>query len=330
MEIHKLINMPNYYLEKISLLRESFQKNKLNNKEIYNLKTALEFFENEFNSLDSRVLSILKSEITRITNTFISDYDIINTFSPAENLLNFKGFSELIQNGKIVVLNMNIAEYRNLSKIIAAYLKLDFQTEVMSQLSLGKAKRITAFISDEFHEYVSTTDSDFFAQSREAKCINIVATQSYTSLRNSIKDESCVKVIVQNLINKIWFRTDDIFTIEDAQKQLGKEEKTKTSNTISENSKTTKFNHLTNSLISTDSNISESINTYTQLDFMYDTNFFTQELETFSCLAFLSNGSKIQKPSKLILKPYFELEPLTNLTSPLKLHQKKINKYKII
>lgn len=215
---------------------------------------------------------------------------------------------------------MNIAEYKNLSKIISAYLKLDFQTEVMSQLSIGNPKRITAFISDEFHEYVSSTDSDFFAQSREAKCINIVATQSYTSLQNSLKDPSCVKVIVQNLINKIWFRTDDIFTIEDAQKQLGKIEKTKISNTVSENSKTTRFNHFTNSLSSTDSNISESINTYTQLDFMYDTNFFTQELETFSCLSFLSTGNKIQKIRKLNLAPYFLLDNI-NIKSNITNHK---------
>lgn len=308
MEIHKLINLPNYYLEKISNLRESFQKNMFSTQQIYDLKTALDFFQNEFNSLDSRVLSILKSEITRITNTFISDYDIINTFSPAQSSLNFEGFSELISKGKIVVLNMNISEYRNLSKIIATYLKLDFQTEVMSQLSKGSPKRITAFISDEFHEYVSTTDSEFFAQSREAKCINIVATQSYTSLQNSLKDSSCVKVIVQNLINKIWFRTDDVLTIEDAQKQIGKEEKLKTSRTISENSKSTNYNYFTNSLNSKDSNLSESINTYTQLDFIYDTRFFTQDLETFCCISFLSTGTKIQKPRKLKLTPYFLLD----------------------
>lgn len=100
MEIHKLINIPNYYLEKISNLRCQFQKNVFSNEQIYDLKTALEFFENEFNSLDSRVLSILKSEITRITNTFISDYDIINTFSPPENLLNFTGFSKVISERK--------------------------------------------------------------------------------------------------------------------------------------------------------------------------------------------------------------------------------------
>ena len=199
---------------------------------------------------------------------------------------------------------MNIGTYKNLSKLIAAYLKLDFQAEVLSQLSKNKAKPC-AFISDEFHEYVTSTDADFFAQSREAKCINIVATQSYTSLLNSLKEQSAVKVIVQNLINKLWFRTDDSFTIEDIQKQIGKEDKQKISKSISENAQETNFNYFTNSLNSKNSNVSESITTSMSFDYVYDSNFFTQHLETFSCLAFLSNGFKIITPQKILLKPYF-------------------------
>ena len=59
------------------------------------------------------------------------------------------------------------------------------------------------FICDESAEDVHQTDADFFSLSREAKCINIVSTQSYSSLKNSLKDENAVKVIIQNLINKI-------------------------------------------------------------------------------------------------------------------------------
>ena len=125
-------------------------------------------------------------------------------------------------------------------------------------------------------------------------------------MKNSLKDENAVKVIIQNLINKIWFRTDDIFTIEEAQKQLGKEEKIHTSRAISENAKETKFNYITNSLNSQNSSITESFNTYTQKDFMYDTNFFTQELETFSALTFLSDGFHIISPSKLKMLTYFK------------------------
>ena len=159
---------------------------------------------------------------------------------------------------------MNISEYKNLSKIIAAYLKLDFQSEVLSRLTKPDSVKPCCFISDEFHEYVTTTDADFLSQSREAKCINIVATQSYSSLKNSLKDTDSTKVILQNLINKLWFRTDDIYTIEEIQKLIGKEEKEKISTTISENSKETKLNFLTNRLMSTNSNLSESYNKYTQ------------------------------------------------------------------
>ena len=308
-EIHNLITIPNYYKEKIQKLKELFILNKLSLEQIYELNMALNFFEREFQSLDPRTSSILKSEITRITNTFISDYNVLKTFSPERKELTFLGFEDVIKNGKIVVLNMNIAEYKNLSKIIAAYLKLDFQTEIMKNLN-NNNERITAFICDEYAEYVTKTDSDFFALSREAKCINIVSTQSYSSLKNTLKDETSVKVICQNLINKIWFRTDDIFTIEEAQKQLGKEEKEKTSKSISESAKETTFSYITNSLNSQNSNISETFSTYTQNDFIYDLNFFTQNLETFTALTFLSDGNKIFTPRKLSMFPYFEIDGL--------------------
>ncbi len=86
----------------------------------------------------------------------------------------------------------------------------------------------------------------------------------------------------------------------------GKTDKEKSSRTISENAKETSYNFLTNSLESRDSNISESINTYLQYDYIYDTNFFTQNLHTFECLSFISDGNKILKPEKLKMLPYFK------------------------
>ena len=305
-ELHKLIMFEEYYYEKVNYVKDLFQKSLFNNEQSYDLMTCLDFFQNEFFSLDSRTLSILKSEISRITNIFVSDYQISNVFCPLKQDINFSGFDDCINNGKIVVLQMNISEFRNLSKIIATYLKLDFQTAVMKQLTSSTTIRSSVFISDEYHEYISETDAEFFSECREAKCINIIATQSYTSLLNSLKNESSVKVILQNLINKIWFRTDDIFTIEEAQKQIGKFEKEKTSLTVSENAKRTDFNAFTDSLISRDSSISESYNTYTQNDFKYDTNYFSQNLKTFESLAFLSDGFSILEPQKIKMLPHFK------------------------
>lgn len=308
-EIHKLITDKDYYLSKLNITRNIFLKGLLSDSEVYELLACISFLEKDFFSLDDRTYNILKSEITRITNPFISDYEVLNTFCPSKHKENFFGFDEAIKCGKIVVLNLNIGKYRNLSKIIAAYLKLDFQTDVISQLS-SKVIRPMCFISDEYQEYVTISDADFFAQSREAKCINIVATQSYTSLINTLNNQNSAKVIIQNLINKLWFRTDDIFTIEDAQKQIGKEDKEKYSRSISENSKENTYNYLTNKFSSLNSTLSESVNTYLQFDYSYDYNFFTQKLETFSCLAFLSDGKKIIKPCKINMIPYFFKEDL--------------------
>ena len=305
-EIHNLINNNDYYKSKIDILRNLFISGKLSNEDVYNLYSSLSFFENEFTKLDERTKSILKSEITRITGIFVSDYKISKTFCSSKNELTFENFEEVINNGKIVVLNMNIAKYKNLSKIIAAYLKLDFQSEVLSQLSKNNNLNPTIFMCDEYHEYVTLSDADFFAQSRESKCINIVSTQSYSSILNTLQNEASVKVIVQNLVNKLWLRTDDVYTIENAQKQIGREDKTKISKNISENASETNYNFFTNSLASRKSNLSETISTHIQTDYIYDVNFFTQNLETFTCLSFISNGNKILPPCKINLIPYFK------------------------
>lgn len=304
-ELHKLINDKSYYFEKVKLLRNMFLVNKFSNIELYNLTSAITFFENEFFKLDERTISILKSEITRITLPFVSDYRISKVFSPSKNNITFSGFKDIIKSGKIVVLSMNISEFSVLSKIIATYMKLDFQSEVMSNLNSNNSRSV-AFICDEYQEYITSSDANFFSESREAKCINIVSTQSYSSLLNTIKDESALKVILQNLVNKLWFRTDDIFTIENAQKQIGKEDKKKISKTISENTQESNYNYLIQKFKSKNSNISESINTYFQYDYVYDSNFFTQQLETFSCLAFLSNGITTIPPQKIDMYPYFK------------------------
>lgn len=304
-ELHKLINNKTYYLEKIKYLRNLFLSNKFSKINLYNLTSAINFFENEFFKLDERTISILKSEITRITLPFVSDYNISRIFSPPRNQITFRGFRNLISEGKIVVLSMNISEFASLSKIIATYMKLDFQSEVMSSLN-KKFSRPVAFICDEYQEYITSSDANFFSESREAKCINIISTQSYSSLLNTIKDESALKVIIQNLVNKLWFRTDDIFTIENAQKQIGKEDKEKISKTISENAQESNYNYLIKKFKSKSSNLSESINTYYQNDYIYDSRFFTQELSTFSCLSFLSDGNNTLPPQKLDMYPYFK------------------------
>ncbi|MBR4110768.1 MAG: type IV secretion system DNA-binding domain-containing protein [Clostridia bacterium] len=307
LELHKLINSPSYLEEKISYVKNLFLSGRLSDSEVFDFSTCIDFFRNEYAHLDSKVLSIIQSEITRITQIFVNDLDVSNTFCPPKDKNTFEGFHNLKDD--IVVLNMNVAEYRNLAKIIASYLKLDFQSEVLMRLSKNTQTPV-AFICDEYHEYATENDADFFSQSREAKCINIVSTQSYTSLLNCMNNQNAAKVIIQSLVNKIWFRTDDMFTIEEAQKQLGKEDKTKINRSISENAKETKYNYLLKTFKSDGSNLSESISTNVYHDYIYDFNTFSRDLKTFHAICFISTGFEILKPKVVKLSPISSIHKL--------------------
>lgn len=314
--MHKLINNYEYLKEKVEFIKKRFLSNDLSNSETYDFNTSLDFFQNEYLSLDSKVLSIIQSEITRITQIFVTDLEISATFCPSKEELKFDGFN--LNSNDIVVLNLNVAEYRNLSKIIATYLKLDFQAEVLMRLSRNEVFSPLAFLCDEYHEYATENDADFYAQSREAKCISIVSTQSYTSLLKAVKDQQSAKVIIQNLVNKIWFRTDDNFTIEEAQKQIGKEDKTKYIKSLSENAKESKYNYILRAFKSNTSSLSESISTQVYHDYIYDFNSFSRELKTFQAICFISTGTEILKPKLVQLSPIFQ-KNISNKTTSHKL-----------
>ena len=270
-------------------------------------ETTIDYFDNEYMNLSENTLSIIQSVVTQMTQFFYTDSEVRSTFSPPRNELNFEGFKDVVDKGKIVILKMNIAQYRNLAKTIAAYMKLDIQSEVMQRLVREGAntERPVYVFADEYQEFVTATDAEFYAQSREAKCITIVATQSYTSLINTLKDRDTVRTVSQNLINKVWLRTDDLFTVEEAQKQTGKEEKEKVHKSISESSGDVKKSRILGALVSDKASISETINISSSREYVFDEKLFTQKLDVFTGICFLSDGAKIIEPTVVYLQPYF-------------------------
>ena len=305
-EIHKIINDINYYLKMKKNIKSKLIKNKYSEEDVFNINSSVDYIEKEFLKLDERTKGIIIAEISRITGIFVLNYDINRTFCPEKNKINFKGFRDVIDNGKIVVLKMNISKYGDISRIIASYLKMDFQREVLMQVTRKNKENIrkTAFISDEYQEYITKNDAEFYAQSRETMCISVVATQSYSSLYNTLKDEFATDVIIQSLVNKIWYRQDDIRTIEKAQKVIGKEEKEKVSQTMSESSKEANYNYILKKFVTQNSNLSESINKYKVLEEKFDMKEFSYNLKVFEAIALISYKNK-NSVLKIKMLPYF-------------------------
>ena len=72
------------------------------------------------------------------------------------------------------------------------------------------------------------------------KWIYLHNRSSYSSIRNTLKDEMATNVIIQNLVNKIWFRNDDNYTIQEIIQQLGKKDVQKETTQISEGAQESK------------------------------------------------------------------------------------------
>lgn len=294
MKLHKLITDDEYLNKYINSIKYKVKKEIPNEKEAFELCNAITFIENEFKNLDSRVKSILKSEITRFTIPLVTEYEIYNRFC------NKVGKEKISFNkNQIVVLSLNIAENRALAKIIATCLKLSFQRYVISNISNSNP---IFFIADEFQEFCNVEDSHFLSLSREAKCMNIISTQSYSSLNSSLRDKEASRVVIQNLVNKIWFRNDDTYTIEETIKQLGKINVIRENRSISETGQESKKYIFKQGFKNTKSSISKTLNYVENKENEYDENFFTRELKTFEALAFISDGESICKPKKIIFE----------------------------
>ncbi len=295
MELHKLVIDSKYLENKVLESKEKTLNTNIDDKTAFELTNVFVFFEKEYMELETRTRNIILTEITRITIPFVTTYDVHRRFGSC----NEGNYISKLKEGGVFVLSMNIAKNKVLSKMLSIFIKLEFQKQVISNINNPET---TFLIADEYQEFANVEDAHFLSLSREAKCINILSMQSYTSLKKSLKSESASQVIIQNMVNKIWFRNDDNYTVSEIVKQIGKEEITRENITVSEGAQETKKNLIARGFRNRKSNISEAVSYVKSKENTYDANYFTKELNTFEAIVFLSDGIKIQKISKAIFE----------------------------
>ena len=294
-EIHRLITDDSYLNSCLDKLKKLVIDNINDEKTSYEINNIIMFFYNEYFKFDNRISTIIKSEITRLTIPFVTEYEICNKYGVNSNSIKIKFESN---KPKIIIFSMNISKKFLLSKILATFIKLEFQAEVLQNLD----NPIETFcICDEYQEFANVQDAHFLSLSREAKCMNIYSMQSYSSLINSIKNEYASKVIIQNMVNKIWFRNDDNYTIEEVVKQIGLEKKKFKTSSISEGAEESKKTIL-NGFKNKKSNISRTISYAENNDYIISTKFLNQELGTLEALALFGVGGKFEKVQKIKFK----------------------------
>jgi hypothetical protein len=247
------------------------------------------------------------------------------TYDPAANADGRYGrplppFSELVERGAVCALNLPVSANPGLAKAIGTLLKQDFQRAVLGRIpqierDKDRTWREVLFLCDEYHAFATVGESDpsgdekFFALSRQARCIPIVATQSISSLRSTLPGESW-RTLLQTFRTKIFLALSDDFSAKTASELCGKEEQLKLSYSFSENGQDAGVSVLTGRAAAQRTMISASKSYNVQRDFVFEPKVFA-ELKNAQAIVLAYDGFNPHPATYCYLKPYF-LDPNTS------------------
>ncbi len=226
-------------------------------------------------------------------------------FSPKDpDQINFKGFEWMINEGKIFCLSFP----RSINKIVSMFIKLSYQQTVIDSLNKGTISkdRYFAYIHDECHTTINIElDNDFLNLCREANAINIIATQNYVTLLDSIgghSSDSSARRFLDNFRNKMFFSTGDSKSRQYYAFECAFEEKEETSISFSESAKKSDINIAQNEIVKNDPSLNQSVSKFRRRKHCFDETEF-QRLNLFEGIFVGTDGVNPIKPQKIKVKP---------------------------
>ena len=223
-------------------------------------------------------------------------------------------FADLVEQGKVVALNFPVSLNPGLARVIGTLMKLDFERAVLNRIPQIEKHperhwREVLFLCDEYQAFATvgehdpTGDEKFFALSRQAKCIPIVATQSISSLRSTLPGESW-RTLLQTFRTKIFLSLSDDFSAETASRLCGKEEMLKPSYSLAENGQDAGVSVFTGLATSHRATLSTSKTYSTQMLPTFEPKVFT-ELKNAQSIVLAYDGLNPLPPTYCYLKPYY-------------------------
>ena len=155
---------------------------------------------------------------------------------------------ELIEDGKVLALNMPAGANPALARAIGVMLKNAWLQALLRRPAKIKESprsyfRPAVFICDEYQAFASVGEDDpsgdekSFALTRQCRCIPIVATQSISSLRSVLGSSEAWRTLLQTLRTRIFLSLSDDASAKIASELCGQVAKIKGSYTISESSR---------------------------------------------------------------------------------------------
>ena len=218
------------------------------------------WYENDWMTLDIK----LRSSIVEGISVFLSMFDLPEIASifcpdpppppdpdapPPGNSLSRSHLpllSDLIEDGKVLCLNMpagtNPALARSIGVMLKnAWLQAMLRRPAQMEQDPDRYFRPALFLCDEYQSFASVGEDDpsgdekSFALTRQCRCIPIVATQSISSLRSAIHGGEAWRTLLQTLRTKLFLSLSDDASARIASELCGSVLKMRPSYSFTEN-----------------------------------------------------------------------------------------------
>lgn len=280
---------------------------RFNDEERYNVACAIQYFDDEFRSLDDRVRTGIVATSTSFLNQF-QEYKAAKIFCPSKDKRTIVSMDQIVDNGEILLLDI---ESPALARSIGTIIKLHYEASILNRLSnpLRSTERPALLMCDEYQDIVTCGgghaigDDRFQAKCREANAIFIAAAQSLSSIMNTVGKEKAVRELIQNFRTRIAFHSSDTATIKDFQELAGQREFERASHSLTEIAQSPTRNLVLGGFDTSSANISESVSISTQKEFEVTGREFNK-LETFECYSLVFDGDRTTF-QKLYMKPFY-------------------------
>ena len=177
--------------------------------------------------------------------TLTASSDIAAGATPISTLEPLPSLDSLIENGKVICLNMPVSSNAALARAIGVMLKQSWMGALLQRPSdmrktPNKYFRPAVFMCDEYQSFATVGEADpsgdekAFGLSRQSRCIPIVATQSISSLRSVTGSGEAWRTLFQNLRTKVFLSLSDDSSARIASEMCGQVEVLKTAYSFNE------------------------------------------------------------------------------------------------
>jgi hypothetical protein len=291
----------------------------------------IERWVKEWHSYDQELRSSILSSVSGVLSLFTDTPQAARVFCPpksayfpetdapyatdrTQHLKPLQKFSVLLEQGKVIGINFPTAMNPNLAKILCTMIKSDFQAAMINRIPIieknpDKYFRPVFKVIDEYHLLctlggtMNTGDDQFFALSRESRCIAILATQSITSIKTATGGGETYKTLLQAIRTQLCLGTSDLDTAKYFADVIGKIDKLKLSVNVSETSQDANVSLITGRTVGEKSTVSQSMKYSTAMEYVFEPSELIK-LKNATAAAVIFDGYQAHTQALFTL-PYF-------------------------